>query len=75
MPITRRDAPDPDPDTALADARAADARRREGQLPGPLVGVPVLAKSIYDMRGLPTTASSPEWARLFPFPDILTPEF
>ena len=33
---------------------------------GPLDGVPVLAKSIYDMAGLPTTASSAEWARLFP---------
>jgi len=57
-----------DPDTALADARAADARRREGRRLGPLDGVPVFAKSIYDMRGLPTTASSDEWARLFPEP-------
>jgi aspartyl-tRNA(Asn)/glutamyl-tRNA(Gln) amidotransferase subunit A len=31
-------------------------------------GVPVFAKSIYDMVGLPTTASSAEWARLFPEP-------
>lgn len=57
-----------DPETALADARAADARRREGRRLSPLDGVPVLAKSIYDMRGLPTTASSAEWARLFPSP-------
>lgn len=55
-----------DPDTARADARAADARRRKGQRLGPLDGVPVFAKSIYDMSGLPTTASSAEWARLFP---------
>jgi len=53
-------------DTALADARAADLRRRAGEVPGPLDGVPVFAKSIYDMDGLPTTASSAEWARLFP---------
>jgi Asp-tRNA(Asn)/Glu-tRNA(Gln) amidotransferase A subunit family amidase len=52
--------------TALDDAKAADARRRAGTLQGPLDGVPVFAKSIYDMNGLPTTASSAEWARLFP---------
>ena len=52
--------------TALDEARAADARRRSGQTLGPLDGVPVFAKSIYDMTGLPTTASSAEWARLFP---------
>jgi Asp-tRNA(Asn)/Glu-tRNA(Gln) amidotransferase A subunit family amidase len=54
------------PDTALAEARAADARRRNGRRLGPLDGVPVFSKSIYDMRGLPTTASSTEWAKLFP---------
>lgn len=53
-------------DTAPAEARAADARRRAGTMRGPLDGVPVLAKSIYDMAGLPTTGSSAEWARLFP---------
>ena len=52
--------------TAIDDARAADARRRAGKLLGALDGVPVFAKSIYDMNGLPTTASSAEWARLFP---------
>ncbi|HET7024446.1 MAG TPA: amidase [Gemmatimonadales bacterium] len=55
-------------DTALADARASDARRRAGQLRGPLDGVPVFAKAIYDFNGLPTTGSSAEWARLFPDP-------
>src|SRR5690606_33329096 len=54
------------PDTARAEARAADARRRSGRRWGPLDGVPVFAKSIYDMKGLPTTASSAEWAELFP---------
>ncbi|HKG90572.1 MAG TPA: amidase [Gemmatimonadaceae bacterium] len=53
-------------DSAPAEARAADARRRAGQMRGPLDGVPVFAKSIYDMAGLPTTGSSAEWARLFP---------
>jgi Asp-tRNA(Asn)/Glu-tRNA(Gln) amidotransferase A subunit family amidase len=54
--------------TVLAEARAADARLRDGRLRGPLDGVPVFAKAIYDMKGLPTTGSSAEWARLFPEP-------
>jgi Asp-tRNA(Asn)/Glu-tRNA(Gln) amidotransferase A subunit family amidase len=53
-------------DTAPAEARAADRRLRAGRARGPLDGVPVFAKSIYDVAGLPTTASSAEWARLFP---------
>jgi Asp-tRNA(Asn)/Glu-tRNA(Gln) amidotransferase A subunit family amidase len=55
-------------ETALADAGASDARLRSGQLRGPLDGVPVFAKAIYDMNGFPTTGSSAEWARLFPAP-------
>jgi len=53
-------------DSALADARASDARMKRGRLRGPLDGVPVFAKAIYDVKGLPTTASNAEWARLFP---------
>src|SRR5579862_2675960 len=53
-------------DTALDDARAADARLRAGHMRGPLDGVPVFSKAIYDFNGLPTTGSSAEWARLFP---------
>jgi aspartyl-tRNA(Asn)/glutamyl-tRNA(Gln) amidotransferase subunit A len=53
-------------ESALAEATAADSRRRAGRLRGPLDGVPVFAKSIYDVAGLPTTASNAEWARLFP---------
>ena len=53
-------------DTAIAEARAADARLRAGRTHGPLDGVPVFAKAIYDMNGSPTTGSSAEWARLFP---------
>jgi Asp-tRNA(Asn)/Glu-tRNA(Gln) amidotransferase A subunit family amidase len=55
-------------ETALADARAADARLRAGRMRGPLDGVPVFAKAIYDMKGFATTGSSAEWARLFPGP-------
>ena len=55
-------------DGALAQARAADARLRAGRPRGPLDGVPVFAKAIYDLRGFPTTGSNEEWARLFPEP-------
>ena len=54
--------------TAIAEAKAADARRRRRNMRGPLDGVPVFAKAIYDMNGLPTTASNAEWARIFPEP-------
>lgn len=53
-------------DTAMDEAAASDARARRGALRGPLDGVPLFGKSIYDMRGLPTTASSTVWTRLFP---------
>lgn len=55
-------------DSAQAEATASDARARRGELRGPLDGVPLFAKSIYDMRDLPTTASSAVWAALFPDP-------
>ncbi|MFI5244403.1 MAG: amidase family protein, partial [Gemmatimonadales bacterium] len=45
-------------ETALDDARAADARLRAGRMRGLLDGVPVFAKAIYDFAGLPTTGSS-----------------
>jgi Asp-tRNA(Asn)/Glu-tRNA(Gln) amidotransferase A subunit family amidase len=52
--------------TALDAARASDARRRRGTMRGLLDGVPVFAKSIHDVRGMPTSASSAEWAARFP---------
>lgn len=55
-------------ESAMSEARASDARRRAGNLRGPLDGVPVFAKAIYDVNGLPTTGSNAEWARLFPAP-------
>ncbi len=54
--------------TAVDEAHAADARRRAGKPRGPLDGVPVFAKAIYDMNGCATTGSNAEWARLFPDP-------
>src|SRR5437868_112127 len=53
-------------DRALSEARASDQRLRAGKLRGPMDGVPVFAKSIYDMRGLTTTGSNAEWLKLFP---------
>ena len=53
-------------ENALNEARDSDTRARRGRLRGPLDGVPVFAKSIYNMNGLPTTASNADWARLFP---------
>src|SRR5258706_9893159 len=54
--------------TAMDDASDSDMRARRATLRGPLDGVPVFAKSIYDINGLPTPASNAEWARLFPTP-------
>jgi len=46
-----------DPERALAQARAADARRAAGGA-GPLVGVPIAHKDIFVTRDLATTAGS-----------------
>lgn len=43
-----------DSDLALAQARAADQRRREGEPIGPLHGVPVGIKDIFDTADMPT---------------------
>jgi amidase len=45
--------------TALADARAADAARRQGD-DRPLLGIPIIVKDIINTTGMPTTAGS--WA-------------
>src|SRR5690349_13215665 len=45
-------------DSALAAARASDDLLKAGQRRNPLSGVPMFAKSIYDVNGLPTTGSS-----------------
>ncbi len=46
-----------DPDLALAQASAADARRSRGEV-GALLGVPIAHKDIFVTRELPTTAGS-----------------
>ena len=50
----------------VAIARQSDLRLRRGRLFGMLDGVPVFAKSIYDMNGLRTTGSNAEWGAKFP---------
>ena len=47
-----------DPDYALAQARAADQRRLSGQPIGPLHGVPVGIKDIFDTADMPTEYGS-----------------
>ena len=47
-----------DPDTVLADARAADAAIAAGRPLGPLHGVPIGLKDIYYTAGIPTRAGS-----------------
>jgi Asp-tRNA(Asn)/Glu-tRNA(Gln) amidotransferase A subunit family amidase len=48
-----------DPDDALAQARALDERRRNGASLGPLHGVPVGIKDIFDTADYPTECGSP----------------
>jgi aspartyl-tRNA(Asn)/glutamyl-tRNA(Gln) amidotransferase subunit A len=45
-------------DEALRQARTADRELAEGHDRGPLHGVPISIKDLFDMRGLPTTAGS-----------------
>ncbi len=47
-----------DSESALAAARAAEIDIGAGGYRGPLHGIPVAYKDIYDVRGLPTTAAS-----------------
>lgn len=48
-----------DPDYALAQAREADERRGSGAHVGPLHGLPVGVKDIFDTRDMPTECGTP----------------
>src|SRR6185436_13417357 len=45
-------------DSALAEAKQAEAEIAKGQWRGPMHGVPYGAKDIFDVEGLPTTCHS-----------------
>jgi Asp-tRNA(Asn)/Glu-tRNA(Gln) amidotransferase A subunit family amidase len=58
-----------DPDHALAQARAADELRLSGQAVGPLHGVPIGIKDIFDTADMPTEYGSPIFAGRTPARD------
>jgi aspartyl-tRNA(Asn)/glutamyl-tRNA(Gln) amidotransferase subunit A len=51
-----------EPESALSQARACDARRTAGEPLGPLHGIPLGIKDIIDVKGWPTTAGFGPWA-------------
>jgi Asp-tRNA(Asn)/Glu-tRNA(Gln) amidotransferase A subunit family amidase len=61
-----------DPDYALAQARAADERRQSGQPTGPLHGVPIGIKDIFDTADMPTENGSVLHAGRTPSRDATT---
>ena len=59
---------------ALDEARASDARRRDGALLGPLDGIPYTAKDSYAVRGLTVAAGSPAFRDLVAHRDAFAVE-
>jgi len=53
-------------DRALSEAREADAATARGESKGPLHGVPIGIKDIYNIAGIPTTAGSKVYADYVP---------
>jgi len=51
-----------DPDYALTQARTLDAHRSNGRAVGPLHGIPVAIKDIFDTKDFPTGYGSPIYA-------------
>jgi Asp-tRNA(Asn)/Glu-tRNA(Gln) amidotransferase A subunit family amidase len=58
-----------DPDHARAQAQMLDEHRRNGRALGPLHGVPVGIKDIFDTADMPTEFGSPYWAGRTPRQD------
>src|SRR5437870_11205939 len=58
-----------DADGALAVAREREAEARAGRLRGPLHGVPVGVKDIFDVAGMPTTGGARPFAHTRPTAD------
>ncbi len=57
------------PDSALEDARKAEYAIAKGEYCGPLHGIPIGAKDIFDMAGVRTTAASKVFAERVPSTD------
>ncbi len=55
-----------DPDAALADARRSERELDSGKARGPLHGIPIALKDIYNTKGVLTTACSPIYADYVP---------
>ena len=62
------------PELALAQARRAEAEIGEGRYRGPLHGIPIALKDIYDTAGLVTTAGMPIHADRIPNSDATVVE-
>ena len=58
-----------DRDAAARVAVQRDIEMREGRFMGPLHGVPIALKDIFDAAGVPTTAGAPAWATRTPTVD------
>jgi amidase len=61
-----------DVDRARASARAADTATARGEASGPLHGLPMTVKDVWETRGLVTTSGAPELADHVPQTDALT---
>ena len=59
-------------DTAMDEARQAEAEIGRGEYRGPLHGIPIALKDLYDTRGVRTTASSQVMADRVPGEDATT---
>jgi hypothetical protein len=61
-----------DREHVLRQAEAADEHRRHGRATGPLHGVPVGIKDLFDTGDMPTEFGSPLWAGRTPRRDAVT---